>query len=104
MTHRQHATIISRKTSEALKKFLGKSCPEPLHCGGGADEQYWAMYDDGCYRYFLHDLLSKPFCCALNRAIGKRSPVGIAGELFSSYYRGGMEAVEKALLEMMEAK
>ena len=110
--HRQYKTVISEKTSRVLKEFLGNKCPKPIHCGGGADEQYFTMYDEGCYRYMLHDLLSKPFCeamCPLIVAIDRgygfvRTPPGIYLELCKANYKGGLPSVEKALIEMMEAK
>jgi len=73
--------------------------------------------------YCLHDLLSKPFCEAMAHNDAKiEGPInygedehstcdpseshsyGVAIDIFNAYYGGGMEAVEKALLALMEEK
>jgi hypothetical protein len=107
-------------TSIALKKFLHNSCPEPL------DKCYWinehgdirSVYKEEVQEWYipifcLHDLLSKPFCEAfirerfarrLNYEAAAWELSGYLERMINEYYNGGLPAVEKALLEMMEAK
>jgi len=113
-------THISYEVAKRLKEFLGKSAPEPL--GNGAyfydnngnkaskinimdGPRYGIIYNNPFPAYMLHDLLSKEFCEAMS--IRKFGDIGWAnmcgGTLWSLYFCGGMPAVEKALLEMMEA-
>jgi hypothetical protein len=98
-------------TSIALKKFLHNSCPEPL------DKCYWinehgdirSVYKEEVQEWYipifcLHDLLSKPFCEAMENRIGNKDQNGELSMLACHYFDGGIEAVEKALCEMMEGK
>jgi hypothetical protein len=121
-------THISYKTAKALKMFLGDKAPEPM------DSMVWApskktftimdgreFYRDADYvfpAYQLHDLLSKPFCEAMAKIYGNNvKPLqilrchvieetgrDIRNLLSMAYYNGGLSAVEKALMEMMEGK
>ena len=115
-------THISYETAKRLKEFLGDSAPEPIK---GVFGEIW-LYDPECPEdgilqgvsisagdypaYQLHDLLSKEFCEAMEEKYengGERqgfNPSDLAHEITSKYYDGGLPAVEKALLEMMEGK
>ena len=102
-------------TSIALKKFLHNSCPEPL------DKCYWinehgdirSVYKEEVQEWYIpifciHDLLSKPFCEAMAGLTRKHGyvndPYQISNRLHNCYWDGGMEAVERELITMMEAK
>ena len=105
-------------TSIALKKFLHNSCPEPL------DKCYWinehgdirSVYKEEVQEWYipifcLHDLLSKPFITAMEKRMYSPEVLGDGyderehyHQILNAWVDGGMEAVEKALLEMMEAK
>lgn len=111
-------THISYKTAKALKEFLGDKAPEPMDTT--------LAYCDGCMElivsnipvcphcasfggypaYQLHDLLSKPFCEAMSLKIyGKNIwDLKVFRELSNRYFSGGLPAVEKELLKMMEGK
>ena len=118
-------THISYEVSKRLKEFLGESAPEPI-----GEEWYFYL---GCAvespriipnknagkvgyppAYQLHDLLSKPFCEAMlkegirTQHISQTEYEEIkedwAGTLADVYFNGGLPAVEKALMEMMEGK
>lgn len=113
---------ITYATAKKLKEFLGALSPKPI------EDKYWydhekepflgtlesyKPYFKGIPAYSLEDLLSKPFCEALALKIwpangilySKESRKILVKELsvnmHSAYYDGGMEAVEKALVEMI---
>ena len=106
---------ITYATSKALTKFLGDSAPEPM------SNDWWCCFHENGYTpnlykdeksnipaYQLHDLLSRPFLQAFT---AKRKdmqnsaiilwPEVTGGYLCKQYYDGGMEAVEKCLIQMM---
>jgi hypothetical protein len=108
-------THITDKTSMKIKGFLGDNAPTPLNC------EYWVRVGRKGYMekntieptgyplYQLHDLLSKPFCEAMGDRVYPSNPRECKGRkvnnyLVLHYWEGGLPAVEKALLEMMEAK
>jgi hypothetical protein len=114
-------THITYETAKRLKEFLGESAPEPM----GVKEKcarWWGphgFFND--YRikgdvpaYQLHDLLSKPFCEAFVKAGAKKFGfdedevtdfiADWSTEMAYAYWNGGMEAVERDLIKMMEAK
>ena len=118
-------THISYETAKKLKEFLGESAPEPMFNkwwakfrAGGLDGHILVEKDDDrnpgeVPAYMLHDLLSNPFC----EAMEKKHPHAryFDGEcedlpweinlcLNEAYYNGGFASVEKALCEMMEDK
>ena len=113
------------KVSKMLKEFLGESAPEPMadNTGHGRwwyerdNANLYVFKDDGYISYpayQLHDLLNKPFLEAMFKKVRgfefgggwiiEDDSFDISVKLNSEYYNGGMEAVEKALVEMMEAK
>ena len=106
-------THISYKTAKALKEFC-PDLPEPI-------SEEWYTFSgtivNNPFRgkppaYQLHDLLSKPFCKAFFEKMSRRmksihhekEPWMLQSDLASEYYNGGLPAVEKALLELMEEK
>lgn len=109
-------THITHKTAKMLKEFLGKDAPEPM------EKAWWIIYhgkpeifygDYGVHHdqfpaYQLHDLLSKPFCEAMAKAgtnvNGEYGERRISRHLSEIYFDGGLPAVEKALIQMMEEK
>ena len=118
-------THTSYEVSKKLKEFLGDSAPLPIA------ETYWRDSDPdfpvaiisgrNIYgrtgndygdipAYQLHDLLSKPFTEAISKVLypgevmDKYDEMEFAHTFLNAYWDGGMFAVEKALLEMMEAK
>lgn len=112
-------THITYKTAKMLKEFLGESAPEPMNgkCYGHDGKIFHTLagYPHTLFpTYQLHDLLSKPFCEAMIKA-GKEKQ-GISEDMATdvladwsteigyAYFNGGLPAVEKALMEMMEAK
>lgn len=114
-------THISYETAKMLKEFMGESAPEPTDTAYWVTHQYtrdifMAYKNDGAQvdyiapAYQLHDLLSKPFCFAMaDKMEGENSeminPYRDVHEVLSeSYFVGGLPAVEKALVEMMEVK
>ncbi len=112
-------THISYETAKRLKEFLGDKAPEPMVRGWYLPKSHdITELRAPCFNqppaYQLHDLLSKPFCEAVVKA-GKEKQ-GIDTELVETtlsdwpeviariYFDGGLPAVEKALIEMMEGK
>lgn len=115
---------VGYEVSRRLKAFLGESAPEPM------GKEYWHTIDsglncekkvirrwetktDGIPAYQLHDLLSPAFCEAMAKKHpharyfdGKCEdlPWEICLCLNEEYFNGGLSAVEKALMEMMEDK
>ena len=113
-------THISYETAKRLKEFLGKKHPRPL------TGKYWTEYATGeigeltiyavtdtvptCScdipQYQLHDLLSKPFCEAMAKYTEQKDSRLDASYnsqcIWMAYWNGGLPAVEKALIEMME--
>jgi hypothetical protein len=113
------------EVSKRLKEFLGKDAPEPITpiwwdahppavqrvigpaVDGYADNSNWRdlMREHNMPpAYQLHDLLSKPFFEAMENRMGNKDQNGSLSMLACHYFDGGMEAVEKALCEMMEGK
>ena len=112
------------EVSKRLKEFLGESAPEPIEdnkCAYyGKDlmcyvpeesktERHRYTFDG--YAYRLEDLLSKPFITAMEKKMYSPEVLEDGYDEMEHYHQilnawvdGGMEAVEKALLEMMEAK
>ena len=106
------------EVSKRLKEFLGDDCPSP------EDMAYWWENNSdksncGVHKfpnalnrvgftlypaYRLEDLLSKPFFEAMENRIGNKDQNGELSMLACHYFDGGIEAVEKALCEMMEGK
>lgn len=119
-------THVSYKCAKMLKKFLGESAMEPI----GICSEYYGPSGETLTRinimdypgrnmkvpiltpkYMLHDLLSKPFCEAftdacerVNRYCPVESNKDLSMELAYKYFFGGLPAVEKALMKMMENK
>jgi len=108
-------------TSIALKKFLHNSCPEPL------DKCYWinehgdirSVYKEEVQEWYipifcLHDLLSKPFCEAFVKVGAKKFGfdedeitdfvADWSTDMAYAYWNGGLEAVEAALMKMMDGE
>ena len=106
MTHTTYAT------SKAIKEFLGKEAPVPLRPRYFRKNGSYSKYDnnnmDGIPSYELHDLLSRPFCTAVAWRRSKKNhdwhANGISEILWGNFYEGGMEAVERTLMEIMEGK
>lgn len=113
-------THISYEVSKRLKEFLGEGAPEPMgneiydigtHQIEGADVSPNRTHFPA---YQLHDLLSKPFCEAfagknpkheLFEGTSKRDmPCHVSVVINERYFEGGLLAVERALMEMMEEK
>lgn len=119
--------VIQYTTAKKLKEFLGESAPRPIV------NLYWPRIKGakqpsrnhfvGCCpscdkhdkeigmlpAYQLHDLLSKPFCDAIQRkrygsAFAKFTVEEMYKRLCAENYDGGMEAVEKCLLSLMDGK
>ena len=112
-------THIRYEVAKRLKEFLGESCPMPM-C-----YEYYKPKGVGVYcthiprdwkeppAFLLHDLLSRPFCEAFRKKVflsdsvkfkdlwTNREMVQILG---IHYFDGGLPAVERALLEMMDKK
>lgn len=114
-------THITYECAKRLKEFLGESAPEPMGrtyywmsvegvLDYGPDLEHCECKCEKVNRYALHDLLSKPFCEAFSAAMERKPGVLLfkATHVFTRcarpYYDGGLPAVEKALMEMMEAK
>ena len=108
-------THTSYEFSKKLKAFLGDAAPNPM---GGV---YWDKFGGGMGVYLppeerpaayrLEDLLSKPFCEAFLKKVWdidlRRKPdeyIDLAVDISKQYFYGGLPAVEKALIEMMEGK
>lgn len=116
-------THTSYEVSKRLKEFLGGSAPKPMKL------QFWnivhiignTLHDKRIIHwndrvevwgikshhkmfpaYQLHDLLSKPFCEAMENKGVKLFSHTVALRLTGMYYDGGIPAVEKALMEMMK--
>lgn len=110
---------ITYETAKKLKAFLGESAP--------LTNRYWyvktinnqiKLTEWACDlgevllapAYSLEDLLSKPFCEAMEKAYEKGgknngfNPKDFAHEITNIYYNSGMEAVKRTLIEMMESK
>jgi len=124
-------THISYECAKKLKEFLKDSAPEPMKPefyvvewqGTARQEVIFLSREHQRARintcgqflipaYQLHDLLSEPFCEAF---IGKHGPFKIDGVWMGSSYLlsihfthafhfGGLHAVEKALIALMEEK
>jgi hypothetical protein len=120
----------SYEVSKRLKEFMGESAPEPMGkmywntdgptrgmgAGQGTPICFGALGfkngDKYTYpAYCLHDLLSKPFITAMEKRMYSPEVLGDGyderehyHQILNAWVDGGMEAVEKALLEMMEAK
>ena len=111
-------THTTYSTSKAIKEFLGKEAPIPVY------KEFWKKKKDTLpsrillcsgkccdyvrklpYAYQLHDLLSRPFCTAVAWRRSKKNhdwhADGISEILWSNFYEGGMEAVERKLIQMM---
>ena len=105
---------ITYTTAKKLKEFLGKESPIPV-C-----KEFWKKKKDALpsrillcsgkccdyvrklpYAYQLHDLLTDKFCMAMDLKIKGKTARDIANMIFVAYWDGGMEAVERALVEMM---
>lgn len=110
-------THISYECAKRLKEFLGESAPEPkspmVWAPGGkrytlqdGHEWDWRNSEYASPAYQLHDLLSKPFINAfgINKNWDKNTSWVFQRKLNAKYYDGGLPAVEKALMEMMEGK
>lgn len=108
-------THTSYEISKRLKEFMGVRAPEPMnkqvwkYNGEGFEKNLiktWAADEtDIVYpAYQLHDLLSKPLCEAMAKKVFPHGEVYLAAKIFAGYYNGGLPAVEKALMEMMEGK
>lgn len=114
---------LTYKTSVKLAKFLGKDVPEPI------GKEWWIIPDDktdppfivegqkpyeGKFpAYTLEDILSRPFCEAFRSEVFRRdnkkfkdlwTPRELAQIMTLHYYDGSMEAVEREILRLMEAK
>jgi hypothetical protein len=116
------ANHTSYELSKALKEFLGDSAPEPMdgiYCYGKdklLDKADWSKLPSKCIpAYTLDDILSKPFCEAMAKAIRKNqaknfkpSPMDVQNLgielryiLSKEYYAGGFPAVELALKRLI---
>ena len=106
-------THITYKTAKRLKEFLGESAPEPMThgywCKGCGQIQPYGPCDGhdqyGAFpAYRLKDLLSKPFCEAMakNKSPLEWNEKGIYETICNHNYKGGLPAVEAALMEMMK--
>lgn len=100
----------SYKASKALNEFLGESAPEPIipayyyESKKGFGISATREYSGSPAAYQLHDLVRYPFCEAISIKVKNKIPGEISKEIWKAYWLGGMEAVEKALTEMMEGK
>ena len=105
-------THISYEVSKRLKEFLGDSAPEPICkcvwiCGRTTPvyPPYAFVTGEALYpAYQLHDLLSKPFCEAMAKALSKTPDFNtwVFGNISEAYWYGGLPAVERTLTEMMK--
>ena len=101
-------TYTSYEFSKKLKAFLGERAPEPIsndyyhHELGKSIAKKSSVHNIPAYQ--LHDLLSKPFCEAMDKKCERKPDFSISTAEFIlwEYYNGGLPAVEKALIEMME--
>ncbi len=108
-------THISYATAKALKEFLGDKCPKPL------GKQWWLYYPVACRAeikdkdlaswgaetapaYRLEDLLSKKFGAALFPKLSWQEPKDVQDELYWAWLDGGLPAVERELMKLMEGK
>jgi hypothetical protein len=116
-------THTSYAVSKRLKEFLGESAPEPM------GKCYWDERGRGIGvyapkagpfpAYRLEDLLSRPFCEAFEKrgladcgsANGNKRlyrdvplPEDLRDGICRKYYAGGLEAVEAALMKMMDGE
>ena len=108
----------SYEVSKRLKEFMGESAPEPMDKKCYEDKFgsiVCAWYKSSSYpAYQLHDLLSKPFCEAFVKVGAKRFGFGEdeitdfvadwSTEMAHAYWNGGLEAVEAALMKMMDGE
>lgn len=107
-------THTSYEFSKRLKEFLGESAPEPIspwaYDAKIKTKGPWKWHEEERRKtdfpaYQLHDLLSKPFCEAMNKRMKSPSWFNISTTIFHAYVlHGGLPSVEKALTKMMEAK
>lgn len=105
-------THISYKTAKRLKEFLGERMPKPMDSSESFDKEGRKTYPVNI-TLKLHDVLSKPFCEAMAKKV---CPIikddgfdiedywDIALIILRDYQDGGLPAVGKALIEMMEGK
>ena len=120
-------TRTSYAVSKRLKEFLGESAPEPM--GNEFVWQWpdtpvvWHMDEGSEYppkdpsivsypAYRLEDLLSRPFCEAFVKVGAKKFGfdedeitdfvADWSTEMAYAYWNGGLEAVEAALMKMMD--
>lgn len=105
-------THTSYEVSKRLKEFLGESAPKPMSQSYSYDKGGHKTYPKYT-RYQLHDLLSKPFCEAFRDKVFLSDSVRFKdlwtsremGQILAMhYFDGGLPAVEKALMKMMEGK
>ena len=105
-------THLSYEVSKKLKEFLGEDTPEPIEagywCGNGHAYSLTPPVKKGAVNsapfYKLHDLLSRPFCEAMAKKIRYQCAGAVYSEMAHNNWLGGLPAVEKVLLDMMEAK
>lgn len=107
-------THITYKTAKMLKEFLGESAPRPMMCeywvkdGGKIMRDIFNVAPVGSPAYQLHDLLSKPFCEAMGKKMKwdslEEAMYVVNQNINNCFYKGGLPAVEKVLIEMMEGK
>jgi hypothetical protein len=119
---------ISYEVSKKLKEFLGESAPEPM------EKAWYRWYETGRVKgplsykftegddelyvlvpaYRLEDLLSRPFCEAFVKVGAKKFGfdedeitdfvADWSTEMAYAYWNGGLEAVEAALMKMMDGE
>ena len=102
----------SYEVSKRLKEFMGESAPEPiipLTYTGDGDGPYpqviGGIFPSPCYQ--IHDLISKPFCEAMEKASAQSKGCLVwkyilCEKLASAYFNDGLPAVEAALMKMMD--
>jgi hypothetical protein len=110
-------THTSYEVSKRLKEFLGKEAPEPMGRKAYITENINGKIGlstdtptgfDTVPAYRLEDLLSRPFCEAIWKKVRYRLngyyACDIKTALALAYYEGSMEAVEAALIKMMDGE
>ena len=95
------------KLSKQLKEFFGKDAPEPIIYQGYTESGSFIDADSNLTylivypAYSLEDILSRPFCIAIDLRIPGAKARDIAKQLFSAYYDDGFPAVEAEIAKLI---
>ena len=116
-------THTSYAVSKRLKEFMGEGVLEPMkpkywskgpYGLPGTLSKFQSCNMDSFPAYQLHDLLSRPFCEAFVKVGAKKFGfdedeitdfvADWSTDMAYAYWNGGLEAVEAALMKMMDGE